>query len=171
VRIGAPTRGIASAGPDGERLVAARTAPIGPAGATLTLRPSATETFVAPEAIAPVRITVDACSPDGTRAATLTLRPRLRGAPLRPMPRIVAATAVRHGRLVRVAVRTDRPLRGTLLAQVSNRATGAAVAGRGRQRFVLRLTAAATSPIPVLEISLMTSDGRTSPVRRVRVPR
>lgn len=142
------------------------------AGVTATVRlvPIPAETFVLPKARARGRITVLACSPDGRKTASVTLRPWLRGAALRPMPRIVRATATRHGRRVVVRVRTDRRLHGlaSAIARPTSTGRGAydSLPGRGRRRLTLVVSGTAVRRVT---IQLMNADGLLGPPRTVTV--
>jgi hypothetical protein len=147
------------------------TTSVGPGTHTVMLDPSATIGFVAPRTTARVPVTVTTCAPDSAATRTVTLHPRLRGAPLRPMPRIVSVTAVRRGATVRVVVRTDRPVRGLAYAlgrPISpDRLTTARTHGHGRRRLTMTIRDAGR--VREVEVALTNLDGYTTRPRVVRV--
>lgn len=149
------------------------TAPVGSTGRTVALQPVGASTFATPQARSRGRVVVTACSPDGASTTATVLRPTLRGAPLRPVPRIIGATATRRGLHVRVVVRTDRPVRGLVTAigepPTADRDGFDFARGRGGRRFVLDVAGTVDAPVRKVRVSVVNRDGIARPGRTLDV--
>jgi hypothetical protein len=111
----------------------------------LAIKPSSDE-HLAPPAGGRSRIVVHGFAPNGRTFASRAVPIELRRKPVRPLPRLLNARAVRRGRSVIVTWETDRPARRIRfeVVQQLRRRRGVPFApedivGRGRQRFRVRV--------------------------------
>ncbi len=143
-----------------------------PSAGTAQLRLTPLYEPLAPAKRGPIRIDVLSGPPGAAKAQRTTLRLSLRRIPAPPLPRILGLTAVRHGAVIDVRWRTDRPagknVSFLVAAQTSRGREPLAyhlLRGRGRTQFRVVLRHATRARTVLIGEERALGGSRTTSVR------